>query len=66
MSRAAYAGRTALTGAVRTDDEILDQVAHVTRDDVNALAAELLDPDRLSVSVCGNAPHDWCKSFANR
>ena len=66
MSRAAYAGRTALTGSVRTDDEILAQVARVTRDDVNALAAELLDLDRLSVSVCGNAPRDWRKSFANR
>ena len=35
-------------------------------EDPAALAAELLDLDRLSVSVCGNAPHDWCKSFANR
>ena len=63
--RAAYAGRAALTGTVRTDDEILAQVARVTRDDVNALAAELLDGDRLSVSVVGHVPHEWSKSFAN-
>lgn len=66
MSRAAYAGRNALIGAVRSDDDILAQVARVTRDDVNALAAELLDLSQMSVSICGYVPHDRHNFFADR
>lgn len=64
MSRAAYAGRNALFGTVQTDDVLLGQVEGVTIDEVNALAADLFHPERLSVSVCGHAPHDFAKHFA--
>lgn len=53
MSRAAYTGRGALAGKILSDDELLERVQSVTKEQVDALAYELLDPEKLSVSVCG-------------
>ena len=53
MSRCAYTARGALAGEILSDDELLERVQSVTREQVDALAYELLDPDKLSVSVCG-------------
>ena len=53
MSRAGYTARGALAGEILTDDELLERVQSVTKEQVDALAYELLDPEKLSVSVCG-------------
>ncbi len=53
MSRCAYTARGALLGEILSDDELLERVQSVTKEQVDALAYELLDQERLSVSVCG-------------
>ena len=53
MNRAAYTARGALAGQILSDDELLERVQSVTKEQVDALACELLDPAKLSVSVCG-------------
>lgn len=53
MSRASYAGRGALVDEVLPDDVLLAQVADVTPEEINGLAAELFDLSKLSVSVIG-------------
>lgn len=53
-ARAGHMGRgEILRGRVESEDDILNQISKVTWELVNQTARELLDPNRLSVSVVG-------------
>lgn len=53
-SRAGHMGRSELLkGSIDSEDDLLSQIGGVTLEQVNQTAAELLDFDRLSVSVVG-------------
>jgi predicted Zn-dependent peptidase len=48
-------------GEIRTPEEVMERIDAVTREDVQALAAELFRDDRLSLAVIG--PYDETKPF---
>jgi predicted Zn-dependent peptidase len=48
-------------GEIRTPEEVMERIDAVTREDVQALAAELFRDDRLSLAVVG--PYDQTKPF---
>lgn len=58
-ARAGHMGRSELLkGRIESEDEIIAQVQGVRIEDIDQIAAELLDKSRLSVSVVGPKPNE--------
>ena len=66
MSRAAYAGRNALTHTVQPDDTLLAQIERVTSETVQQMATELAESPLQSESVCGRATRELSEYFRKR
>jgi len=51
-----YGGEEAITGAIRTPDEILEKIKAVTSDDVIACAKDIMTNDRINFAAIGSIP----------